>query len=130
FFPRERTVPPPAPNGGRARENAMQSRGRARGARDRPGGGRVSHRRGHMKGLRSFFVAPVVGVLILVSGVMPSFASSHREAPLTAADPQIDSTDLYAFVSPDAPDTVTIISNWIPFENPAGGPNFYPWAPG
>jgi len=83
-----------------------------------------------MKRMRTIMVAPVVGVLILVSGVMPSFASSHREAPLTAADPQIDSTDLYAFVSPDAPDTVTIISNWIPFENPAGGPNFYPWAPG
>jgi hypothetical protein len=83
-----------------------------------------------MKRLRSIVVAPVLGVLILATGVVPSFASSHREAPLTAADPQIDSTDLYAFVSPDAPDTVTLISNWIPFENPAGGPNFYPWAPG
>ena len=56
-------------------------------------------------------------------------ASSHREAPLTAADPQIDQTDLYAFVSPDAPDTVTFVSSWIPFEEPAGGPNFYLWAP-
>jgi hypothetical protein len=52
-------------------------------------------------------------------------ASSHREAPLTAADPQIDNTDVYAFVSPDAPNKVTFISNWIPFEEPAGGPNFY-----
>ena len=55
-------------------------------------------------------------------------ASSHREAPLTAADPQIDNTDLYAFVSPDKPNTVTLVSSWIPFEEPAGGPNFYPWA--
>jgi len=52
-------------------------------------------------------------------------ASSHREAPLIAADPTVDSTDLYAFVSPDAPTTVTLISNWIPFEEPGGGPNFY-----
>ena len=83
-----------------------------------------------MRKVRTLFIAPVLGVLLLVTGVAPAFASSHREAPLTAADPQIDSTDLYAFVSPDAPDTVTLISNWIPFEEPAGGPNFYPWAPG
>ena len=81
-----------------------------------------------MKSLRNIIVAPVLGVLLLVTGVAPAFAASHREAPLTAADPQIDSTDLYAFVSPDAPDSVTLISNWIPFEEPAGGPNFYPWA--
>jgi hypothetical protein len=57
-------------------------------------------------------------------------ASSHREAPLTAADPQIDQTDLYAFVSPDDPSSVTLVSNWIPFEEPAGGPNFYSFAEG
>ena len=54
--------------------------------------------------------------------------SSHREAPLIAADPQVDNTDLYAFVSPDEPDTVTLVANWIPFEEPNGGPNFYPFA--
>ncbi len=57
-----------------------------------------------------------------------SSASSHREAPLIANDPQADNTDTYAFVSPDRPDMVTLIANWIPFENPAGGPNFYPWS--
>jgi hypothetical protein len=62
-------------------------------------------------------------------GSTPGVASSHREAPLTAGDPRIDLTDLYAFVSPDAPDTVTFVSSWIPFEEPAGGPNFYLWAP-
>ncbi len=57
-------------------------------------------------------------------------ASSHREAPLTAGDPQHDNTDVYAFTSPDKPDTVTLIANWIPFEEPNGGPNFYPWKAG
>ncbi len=66
----------------------------------------------------------------LFAGLAPlaSRASSHREAPLTAADPQIDNTDVYAFVSPDRPDSVTLVSSWIPFEEPAGGPNFYLWA--
>jgi hypothetical protein len=51
--------------------------------------------------------------------------SSHREAPETSKDPVADNTDVYAFVSPDAPDTVTIIANFIPFQSPYGGPNFY-----
>jgi len=51
--------------------------------------------------------------------------SSHREAPEIAKDPVADSTDLYAFVSPDAPDTVTLIANYVPLEGPDGGPNFY-----
>ena len=55
-------------------------------------------------------------------------ASSHREAPLIASTPSLDNTDLYAFVSPDAPDTVTMVANWQPFEEPNGGPNFYPFA--
>lgn len=55
-------------------------------------------------------------------------ASSHREAPLISGTPQFDNTDLYAFVSPDKPDTTTIIANWIPFEEPAGGPNFFTFA--
>ncbi|KUN20795.1 hypothetical protein AQJ23_34195 [Streptomyces antibioticus] len=55
-------------------------------------------------------------------------ASSHREAPLISGDPQYDNTDVYAFVSPDKPDTTTIVANWIPFEDPSGGPNFYQFA--
>jgi hypothetical protein len=51
--------------------------------------------------------------------------SSHREAPEVAKDPVTDSTDLYAFVSPDNPDTVTIIANYVPLESPDAGPNFY-----
>src|SRR5215475_9161088 len=51
--------------------------------------------------------------------------SSHREAPEISKDPVADSTDLYAFVSPDNPTTVTLIANYVPLQSPAGGPNFY-----
>ncbi len=54
-----------------------------------------------------------------------SIGSSHREAPLTSIDPTGDETDVYAFTAEDAPDAITIASNWVPFEDPAGGPNFY-----
>ena len=47
--------------------------------------------------------------------------SSHREAPEISKDPVADNTDVYAFVSPDSPDTVTLIANYIPLEEPAGG---------
>ncbi|GGQ64940.1 hypothetical protein GCM10010216_28430 [Streptomyces flaveolus] len=66
------------------------------------------------------------GVTALEPGA--ASASSHREAPLTSGTPQYDNTDLYAFVSPDRPDTTTLVANWIPFEEPAGGPNFFTFA--
>ena len=69
----------------------------------------------------------VAGVIASL-GAVPGSASSHREAPLITDDPKADTTDVYAFVSPDRPDTVTLIGSWIPFEEPAGGPNFYPFA--
>jgi hypothetical protein len=75
-------------------------------------------------------VAGIAGALLIaatsVSGV---FASSHREAPLIAGDPAADNTDLYAFVSPNNPNSLTIIANYVPLEEPAGGPNFYPFDP-
>ncbi|MGI5479112.1 DUF4331 domain-containing protein [Streptomyces lavendofoliae] len=55
-------------------------------------------------------------------------ASSHREAPLVSGQPQFDTTDVYAFVSPDHPDSTTLVANWLPFQEPAGGPNFFPFA--
>ena len=58
----------------------------------------------------------------------PALASSHREAPVIAGDPQVDNTDTYAFTSPDKSDTVTVIANFSPFELPPGGPNFYPFS--
>ena len=68
---------------------------------------------------------------VLVRGAEPqaASASSHREAPLIAEDPAADATDLYAFRSPDRPDTVTIVGNWIPGEDPGAGPNWYTFSP-
>src|SRR5512136_2738500 len=60
--------------------------------------------------------------VILAGLVGSASASSHREAPLISQDPTADNTDLYAFVSPDNPNTVTIVANYIPLEEPAGGP--------
>lgn len=51
--------------------------------------------------------------------------SSHREAPLTSADPTADDTDVFAFTAKDAPGALTVVADWVPFEDPAGGPNFY-----
>jgi hypothetical protein len=56
---------------------------------------------------------------------MEATMSSHREAPEISQDPVADNTDTYAFVSPDQPDTVTILTNYIPLEAAASGPNFY-----
>jgi hypothetical protein len=58
-----------------------------------------------------------------------SYASSHREAPLISNDPLADNTDLYAFKSPDDPNSITIIANYIPFESPEGGPNYFNFGP-
>src|SRR5207247_10341618 len=70
-------------------------------------------------------------VAALLRGPGPSVAnaSSHREAPLISEDPSADNTDLYAFRSPDKPDTLTIVSNFIPGEDPAAGPNYYTFSP-
>lgn len=56
---------------------------------------------------------------------LSALASSHRDAPQIARDPSVDNTDVYAFRSPDAPDTVTLIANFIPFSVPQSGPNFW-----
>jgi hypothetical protein len=55
----------------------------------------------------------------------PTQASSHREAPLISQDPLADNTDVYAFVSPERPDRVVLISNYIPLQFPSSGPNFW-----
>ncbi|BEP12941.1 DUF4331 domain-containing protein [Acidothermaceae bacterium B102] len=91
-----------------------------------------STRRRH--GLSRRAIASAGAAIFAVSGgaalLAPtaSQASSHREAPLIAGDPRADNTDTYAFVSPDKSSTVTLIANWIPFEEPNGGPNYYPFA--
>ena len=71
--------------------------------------------------------AGVTLLALFVGRLSPSSsnASSHREAPLISEDPTADNTDVYAFRSPDKPSTMTIVSNWIPGEDPAAGPNYY-----
>ncbi|MGH9386234.1 MAG: DUF4331 domain-containing protein [Vicinamibacterales bacterium] len=76
--------------------------------------------------------AQIVGlsaIFVIGLAMMPGQASSHREAPLTAMDPTADNTDVYAFVSPDEPDKVTLVANFIPFQKPDGGPNFFSFDP-
>src|SRR5690242_15216881 len=82
-------------------------------------------------GLTVAAIAAGVAATAVVRGGSPqaATASSHREAPLISQDPTADNTDLYAFVSPDKPSTATIISNWIPGEDPAAGPNYYTFSP-
>jgi hypothetical protein len=75
--------------------------------------------------LKKLRVPALLGVGIMAASLVPSGASSHREAPLISQDPVADNTDVYAFRSPDRPDSVTLVANWIPFEEPAGGPNFF-----
>jgi hypothetical protein len=74
---------------------------------------------------KTWIVAIVCAGLAVTFAFAPVKASSHREAPLISQDPLADNTDLYAFVSPTAPDKVTIIANFIPLEAPYGGPNYY-----
>ncbi len=67
--------------------------------------------------------AAAIGIVSILN--FPVSASSHREAPLISQDPLADNTDVYAFVSPANPDRVTLIADFIPFEAPYGGPNFF-----
>jgi uncharacterized protein DUF4331 len=74
----------------------------------------------------------VAAVAAIAVAVPLGIGSSHREAPLTSIDPTVDDTDVYAFTAKDDPSTdqneekyLTVVANWIPFEDPAGGPNFY-----
>jgi len=64
----------------------------------------------------------------MLAGPGLASASSHREAPLILQDPLVDNTDVYAFVSPDDKDMVTLVANFAPGSVPGQGPNFYPWA--
>lgn len=71
-------------------------------------------------------LAAMLGVSSVFNlGALPSDASSHREAPLISQDPAADGTDLYAFVSPDDPETVTLVAAYYPMQDPAGFPNYY-----
>ena len=73
---------------------------------------------------RKIYAAFLLAVMALQI-TAPVFASSHREAPLIADDPLADNTDVYAFRSPDDPNKITIIANYVPGQLPQGGPNYY-----
>jgi len=76
----------------------------------------------------AFLGAVALALLLILTrlhGPGNAFASSHAEAPLISQDPRADNTDLYAFVTPDNTNTVTMIADYIPLEAPASGPNFY-----
>src|SRR5215813_11643393 len=73
--------------------------------------------------------ALVMALAILMLAPSSVFASSHREAPITALDRTADVTDWYAFVSYDHPDRVTMILNVDPLLEPANGPNYFPFDP-
>ena len=77
--------------------------------------------------LLSLFLTPMVLLASFFVGSAPTrvVASSHREAPLIASEPDADNTDTFAFISPDRPDSVTLIANYIPLEHPEGGPNYH-----
>src|SRR5918997_1296770 len=75
-----------------------------------------------MRRMHVYGSAAVAGLAVAVGA---GFSSSHREAPLTSLDPTGDDTDVYAFTAKDAPGALTVVANWLPFEDPAGGPNFY-----
>jgi len=78
---------------------------------------------------RALLTSAAVAAAIAGSGV--ALASSHREAPFLAGQPQVDATDLYMFRSYESgrQDYVTILANYIPFQDPQGGPNFYQFNP-
>src|SRR6202165_5088403 len=74
---------------------------------------------------KKIFASILMAVMLINTFPLAVFASSHREAPLILGDPLADNTDLYAFRNPDNPDKITIIADYIPFQLPQGGPNFY-----
>ena len=66
---------------------------------------------------------------VLVATRSQADASSHREAPAISKDAFADTTDVYAFISPESDDNLVLASSWIPFEGPEGGPNYFEWDP-
>src|SRR3954469_8826657 len=74
----------------------------------------------------SLFATLVAAALVAAA---LSFGSSHREAPNTSQDPTAGDTEVYALTPDVAPGSLPVVANWIPFEDPAGGPNFYNFDP-
>ena len=71
----------------------------------------------------------LISLSLLSAIAIPSvFASSHSEAPLISRDRFADNTDTYAFrsIEKGREDYVTLIANYIPFQQPSAGPHFFP----
>ncbi len=77
-----------------------------------------------MRKLHALPAALVAALAASALAVTLGVGSSHREAPQIMLDPSADNTDVYAFTAKDAPGSLTVVANWIPFEDPSGGPNF------
>src|ERR1043165_770099 len=75
--------------------------------------------------MKNTFQKLIVALGLCMAPAITTLASSHREAPLIAYDPMADNTDLYAFKNPHDSSKIIIIANYIPFEAPQGGPNWY-----
>lgn len=75
--------------------------------------------------MKNIFIKSLLAIMIFLLPQVSVMASSHREAPLISNDPLADNTDLYAFRSPCDSSKIVLIANYIPFEHPAGGPNWY-----
>src|SRR3954464_726146 len=75
---------------------------------------------------RTHVISAALSAALLAAAMVASmvFGSSHREAPAILADPTADNTDVYAFTAKDAPGSLTVVANWIPLEEPAGGPYY------
>ena len=75
--------------------------------------------------MKQYFKKLSAMLLFATAFAINASASSHREAPLISNDPLADNTDVYAFRSPADSSKIILIANYIPFEHPAGGPNYY-----
>lgn len=85
----------------------------------------MQKRQRFIRRLSTAAVLALLGSIAMVPFSTPLQASSHREAPSTSVDPMADGTDVYAFVDPIDPTKVNLITNFIPFQLPQGGPNFF-----
>jgi len=79
--------------------------------------------------MKSIINKLIAAVFVCLLPQVQALASSHREAPLISFDAQADNTDLYVFRSPCDTNKIVIIANYIPFEHPAGGPNYFSFGP-
>src|SRR3954462_61555 len=89
----------------------------------------ATQRAGITRGLQVLAAAVLAALAAAALAANLGSGSRPREHPLPSLDPTADDTDLYAFTAKDAPGALTVVANWLPFEDPGGGPNFYKFDP-